>query len=124
MWRNKGIEVGSSKYSEYNGILERRIIFLHCYLTYLVYMSNGSPKKLAMFIEKFVRTKDNIKSKRENTNYNDNIDFHLGIDAPCEYYLYFDSRNLMRIGFVNYLVYPMIQNLIDKSNIYNDKLLV
>lgn len=30
----------------------------------------------------------------------------------------------MRIGFVNYLVYPMIQNLIDKSNIYNDKLLV
>ena len=123
-WRNKGIEVGSSKYSEYNGILERRIIFLHCYLTYLVYMSNGSPKKLAMFIEKFVRTKDNIKSKRENTNYNDNIDFHLGIDAPCEYYLYFDSRNLMRIGFVNYLVYPMIQNLIDKSNIYNDKLLV
>lgn len=123
-WRNKGIEVGSSKYSEYNGILERRIIFLHCYLTYLVYMSNGSPKKLAMFIEKFVRTKDNIKSKRENTNYNDNIDFHLGIDAPCEYYLYFDSRNLMRIGFVDYLVYPMIQNLIDKSNIYNDKLLV
>lgn len=123
-WRNKGIEVGSSKYSEYNGILERRIIFLHCYLTYLVYMSNGSPKKLAMFIEKFVRTKGNIKSKRENTNYNDNIDLHLGIDATCEYYLYFDSRNLMRIGFVNYLVYPMIQNLIDKSNIYNDKLLV
>lgn len=123
-WRNKGIEVGSSKYSEYNGILERRIIFLHCYLTYLVYMSNGSPKKLAMFIEKFVRTKGNIRSKRENTNYNDNIDLHLGIDATCEYYLYFDSRNLMRIGFVNYLVYPMIQNLIDKSNIYNDKLLV
>lgn len=100
-WRNKGIKVGSSKYSEYNGILERRIIFLHCYLTYLVYMSNGSPKKLAMFIEKFVRTKGNIKSKRENTNYNDNIDPHLGIDATCEYYLYFDSRNLMRIGFVN-----------------------
>ena len=123
-WKNKGIETGSSRYEEYNGMLERRIIFLHCYMTYLVYMSNGSPKKLAMYIEKFVRTKENIKAKIENAKYNDHQGIHLGMDGECEYYLYFDSRNLMRIGFVNYLVYPMIQNLIDKSNIYNDKLLV
>lgn len=104
--------------------LERRIVFLHNFLTYLVYLSNGSPKKLAIYIEKFIRTKE-IISQHIINNTNDGIgdDVNLGL-GETDYYLYFDSRNLMRICFVNYLIYPMIQNLIDKSNIYTDKLLV
>lgn len=104
--------------------LERRIIFLHNFLTYLVYLSNGSPKKLSMYIEKFIRTKDvisdHIKNNGKRCMYDD---INLGL-GETDYYLYFDSRNLMRICFVNYLIYPMVQNLINKSNIYNDKLLV
>lgn len=104
--------------------LERRIVFLHNFLTYLIYLSNGSPKKLAIYIEKNIRTKNTISrhllSSTETISF---CDINLGL-GDAEYYLYFDSRNLMRICFVNYLIYPMVQNLIDKSNIYNDKLLV
>lgn len=104
--------------------LERRIVFLHNFLTYLIYLSNGSPKKLAIYIEKNIRTKDNIyRHLACNTEKITLNNINLGF-GDAEYYLYFDSRNLMRICFVNYLIYPMVQNLIDKSNIYNDKLLV
>lgn len=104
--------------------LERRIVFLHNFLTYLVYLSNGSPKKLSIYIEKFIRTKDIISAHiKNNGNRFVNDDVNLGL-GDTDYYLYFDSRNLMRICFVNYLIYPMVQNLINKSNIYNDKLLV
>lgn len=104
--------------------LERRIVFLHNFLTYLVYLSNGSPKKLSIYIEKFIRTKDVISDhirNKEKRCMDDDVNLGLG---ETDYYLYFDSRNLMRICFVNYLIYPMVQNLINKSNIYNDKLLV
>lgn len=104
--------------------LERRIIFLHNFLTYLVYLSNGSPKKLSIYIEKFIRTKDVISAHIKNDGkrcMDDDVNLGLG---DTDYYLYFDSRNLMRICFVNYLIYPMVQNMINKSNIYNDKLLV
>lgn len=108
----------------YEHILERRVVFLHNFLTYLVYMSNGSPKKLAIYIEKYVRTQERITEKIERDKVlGDGYDIHFGKEAS-KYYLFFDSRNVQRICFVNYLLYPMIQNLVDKSNIYNDKLLV
>lgn len=108
----------------YEHILERRVVFLHNFLTYLVYMSNGSPKKLAIYIEKYVRTQERITEKIErDKDLGDGYDIHFGKEGS-KYYLFFDSRNVQRICFVNYLLYPMIQNLVDKSNIYNDKLLV
>lgn len=121
-WEKQNIS--DDKIQLYDHILERRIVFLHNFLTYLVYMSNGSPKKLAIYIEKFVRTKERITDKIErDKDLVEGYDIHFGKKAS-NYYLFFDSRNLQRICFVNYLLYPMIQNLVDKSNIYNDKLLV
>lgn len=108
----------------YQRILERRIVFLRSFLTYLIYMSNGSPKKLAMYIEKYVRTKEKIEEKIKSSNDSGIHDEYLFKRENCNYYLYFDNRNVQRICFVNYLIYPMIQNLVDKSSIYNDKLLV
>lgn len=116
--------IAKDKLQIYEHILERRIVFLHYFLTYLVYMSNGSPKKLAIYIEKYVRTQERITEKIErDKDLVEGYDIHFGKEAS-KYYLFFDSRNLQRICFVNYLLYPMIQNLVDKSNIYNDKLLV
>lgn len=110
---------------DYQRVLDRRIVFLRCFLTYLIYMSNGSPKKLAMYIEKYIRTKEKVaaKARSKGENFGRGDERHLGMDE-CDYYLYFDNRNIQRIAFVDYLIYPMIQNLVDKSNIYNDKLLV
>lgn len=109
---------------EYQRILERRIVFLRSFLTYLIYMSNGSPKKLAMYIEKYVRTRSKIEEKTKSPSGSKSNDEYLLGTEDCDFYLYFDNRNVQRICFVDYLIYPMIQNLVDKSNIYNDKLLV
>ena len=117
-------DANESTKKEYQRILERRIVFLRSFLTYLIYMSNGSPKKLAMYIEKYVRTRGKIEEKTKSPNGNKNNDEYLLGTEDCDYYLYFDNRNVQRICFVDYLIYPMIQNLVDKSNIYNDKLLV
>lgn len=123
-WNAQGLYKGCEKWDVYERILERRIIFLHNFLTYLVYMSNGSPKKLAMYIEKYVRSRNRLDEKMgRDKKLGKDYDVNLGM-GNSEYYLFFDSRNVQRICFVNYLIYPMIQNLVDKSNIYNDKLLV
>lgn len=120
----KKLAISKENLQTYEHILERRIVFLHNFLTYLVYMSNGSPKKLAIYIEKYVRTQERITEKIErDKDLGDGYDIHFGKEGS-KYYLFFDSRNVQRICFVNYLLYPMIQNLVDKSNIYNDKLLV
>lgn len=121
-WKKQAVT--EERWQTYEHILERRIVFLHNFLTYLVYMSNGSPKKLAIYIEKYVRTQERIAEKIERDKVlGEGYDIHFGKEAS-KYYLFFDSRNVQRICFVNYLLYPMIQNLVDKSNIYNDKLLV
>lgn len=123
-WNAQGLYKDCEKWDVYERILERRIIFLHNFLTYLVYMSNGSPKKLAMYIEKYVRSRNRLDEKMvRDKKLGKDYDVNLGM-GNSEYYLFFDSRNVQRICFVNYLIYPMIQNLVDKSNIYNDKLLV
>lgn len=123
-WNTQGLYKGCEKWNVYERILERRIVFLHNFLTYLVYMSNGSPKKLAMYIEKYVRSRNRLDEKMvRDKKLGKDYDVNLGM-GNSEYYLFFDSRNVQRICFVNYLIYPMIQNLVDKSNIYNDKLLV
>lgn len=127
-WNNNNKQDDSNNNKEKNDlfekILERRVTFLHYFLTYLIYMSNGSPKKLAMYIERNIRTKAKINPKIDKDKEKEpGYDIHLG-NNESEYYLYFDNRNIQKICFINYLIYPMIHNLVDKSNIYNDKLLV
>lgn len=116
--------------SQLEVLLERRINFLRHFLTYLFYMSNGSPKKLAMYLEKYVRSQDRV-SELLMTKHRDieqgHTDITLGLDEfwdDCEWFLYFDERNIQKIEFIHYLIYPMLKNLIAKSSIYNDKLLV
>lgn len=111
--------------------LDRRILFLRQFLTYLFYMSNGSPKKLAVYLEKYVRSKDRVIHQYEK-KYKDNIkqefdDISLGVKSyweDCKWFLFFDIRNIQKIGFIHYLIYPMLKNLIAKSSTYSDKLLV
>ena len=116
--------------NRYEKLLERRVIFLRHFLTYLFYMSNGSPKKLAIYMEKYIRGRDRIKEiyeEKYDTEWKTEIDeIALGIceDKECQWFLYFDVRSIHKIEFINYIIYPMIKNLIAKSSIYNDKLLV
>lgn len=115
---------------KYEKKLERRVIYLRHFLTYLFYMSNGSPKKLAIYMEKYIRSQERIKKKYEGKNESDwnseikEITLGIGDDEDCQWFLYFDVRSIQKIEFINYIIYPMIKNLIAKSSIYNDKLLI
>lgn len=128
-WKNNKLD--KNTLSQYELLLERRINFLRHFLTYLFYMSNGSPKKLAMYLEKYIRSKkrtaEQIEIKSQKDNELEYKDIALGVTdcwEKCNWFLYFDIRNIQKIEFINYLIYPMIKNLIAKSSIYNDKLLV
>ena len=129
-FRNKW-ELFYKETSQLEVLLERRINFMRHFLTYLFYMSNGSPKKLAMYLEKYVRSKNRINelliTKHSSSIEQVRTEITLGLDElfdECDWFLYFDERNIQKIEFIHYLIYPMLKNLIAKSSIYNDKLLV
>ncbi len=129
-WQNSG-EKTAEENEFFEILLERRIIFLRHFLTYLFYMSNGSPKKLLVYLEKYVRSKKRIEEQcrmKYPGRFNDkSLEISLGYQPywdKCEWFLYFDERSIQKIEFISYLIYPMIKNLIAKSSIYSDKLLV
>lgn len=129
-WQNNGPRT-QEETKNFEMLLERRIIFLRHFLTYLFYMSNGSPKKLAIYLEKYVRSKTRIErlyeDKPNDERWAEYDEISLGIKPywdKCEWFLYFDERSIQKVEFISYLIYPMLKNLIAKSSIYNDKLLV
>lgn len=92
----------------------RDVLFLYHFTHYLTYISNGSPKKMSMFFEKNVRSSKYLKEngKKEST------------DMPEGFYLSFGYYTQQKINFIHYLTYPVMQSVINMSNMYGDKLLV
>lgn len=93
----------------------REVLFLYHFTHYLTYISNGSPKKMSMFFEKNVRS-----GKYLNENKKTGGD----TDIPEGFYLSFGYYTQQKINFIHYLTYPVMQSVINMSNMYGDKLLV
>lgn len=96
--------------------LSRNVCLLYQFILYLVHVSNGSPKKIAIYFEKFIRTRDYLEGIKK-----------YWLDEPrwkCNYYLSFGTKDIQKIGFVHYVVYPVTQIMINKSKVYEDRLLV
>lgn len=96
----------------------RDVLFLYHFTNYLAYISNGSPKKMSIFFEKNVRTYQYLK---ENNKIEDHVQTPKTIN---EYFLSFGYYTQQKINFIHYLTYPIMQTIINMSNIYGDKLLV
>lgn len=92
----------------------RNISLLYQYSMYLTHISNGSPKKLAIFLEKDIRSKDFLSSSKLYTLE----------EEDCDFYLSFGVKDIQRIGFMYYIASPIVQAMINKAKIYEDKLLV
>lgn len=94
--------------------LERKIHFLYHFVFYLMHISNGSPKKMALNFDTFVRSAD--------------FCIHKGYlkkeKKEAEYYLTFGDSSISKINFVHYLAYPVVQSLLNKSQIYTDKQMI
>lgn len=92
------------------------VCFLYHFSFYLAHISNGSPKKIAIFFEKCIRSREYLI----NVKKIDDKDLEPGVD----FFLSFGFYSQYKINFVHYIAYPIIQAMINKSNIYGDKLLV
>lgn len=94
--------------------LDRKIHFLYHFVFYLMHISNGSPKKMTLNFETFVRSADFCVQKG-----------YLNQDeVEAEYYLTFGDSSISKINFVHYLAYPAVQSLLNKSQIYTDKQMI
>lgn len=97
--------------------------FLRNFCIYLSHISNGSPKKIATYFEKYVRVNyDTIKQ----FNWYDEIEVGLptedNVHKQCV--LYFDIEAQKLINFVHYIAAPVMNAITNEVSHYGDKLLV
>ena len=97
--------------------------FLRCFCVYLSQISNGSPKKIATYFEKYVRVNfDTIKQ----FDWYDEIEVGQPTedDVRKQCVLYFDSDAQRLINFIHYIAAPVMNAITNEVSHYGDKLLV
>lgn len=102
----------SPKHPHWELELEQRILFLYHFLYYLIHTSNGSPKKMILNLETYIKPQSYIDDK------------YIDEDDKTDFYLNFGDTHNFKINFVHYLAFPTIQGLVNQSQLYTDKLLV
>lgn len=126
-----GLHYGNEEINNYlcRSYIDKAINLLYHFSVYLYHISNGSPKKMMLYFEKYVKKcYDNGMSfiKLEYDDFSspnpDDVINILAEDAP-QYYLSFGYTDQRKIGFIHYLSYPVNQILVN-ANQYSDKLLV
>ena len=111
-------EVFKNDLDNYDFFMDKVILFLYQFAVYLSHISNGSPKKIALYFEKYI---DYLDVSNEKNPFNICKKKYL---KKTKYCLKFDVIAQQSIGFVHYVAYPVIQGIINRSNHYGDKLLV
>lgn len=102
------------------------VLTLYHFISYLTYISNGSPKKMTLFFEKNIRRGDYLRQEGKTDEI---YEYRNGRLAPCtrsenRFFLSFGYYTQEKINFIHYLTYPIMQSIINRSNLYGDKLLV
>lgn len=102
------------------------VLTLYHFISYLTYISNGSPKKMTLFFEKNVRRGDYLEQEGKIGQIyaykNGELIPRSGIGN--KFFLSFGYYTQEKINFIHYLTYPIMQSIINRSNLYGDKLLV
>jgi hypothetical protein len=99
--------------------IQRTIIMLYQFSTYLSYISNGAPKKITNYFEKYV-IKEGDFDKKTKTN----IVIPEIKKGSATYYLVFKYRDQQKIGFIHYMSFPLINAILNNASRYGDKLLI
>lgn len=108
--------------------IDKAIGLLYHYIVYLYHVSNGSPKKMRLAFESYIRP---IKDRREfqlsNDSWMDNPlngeDLDIHVSEKCRQLLSFGEKEQRVIGFIHFISYPVNQIMTD-ANQFGDKLLV
>lgn len=102
--------------------LEQELLFLNRFITYLAFISNGSPKKITLFFEKYIRKKSYLTQKNIKLPHEEPYVERLGEDQL--FYLSFGQSSIQKINFIHYLIYPIFQTLLNQNSDFGDKLMV
>lgn len=97
--------------------------FLRCFSVYLSHVSNGSPKKIATYFEKYVKV--NYDATRQFDWYDEIV-----VGRPTEKdvrkqcVLFFSPEDQKLINFIHYIASPVMNAITNEVSHYGDKLLV
>ena len=109
--------------------IDKAVNLLYHFSVYLYHISNGSPKKMMLYFEKYVKKSYNkgqafIRLEQDDfSSPNPDGEINILADSAPNYYLSFGYTDQRKIGFIHYLSYPVNQILVN-ANQYSDKLLV
>lgn len=110
--------------------IDKTIVLLYHFSVYLYHISNGSPKKMTLYFEKFVN--QTINSSKFSLKRNGQLgqcqmledkDINIRVFRKSRYHLSFGYLDQRKIGFIHYISYPVTQAIIN-ANQFGDKLLV
>lgn len=97
--------------------------FLRNFCVYLSHISNGSPKKIASYFEKYVKV--NYDTVKQFDWYDEiEVGFPTEEDVRKQCVLYFDPSAQKLVNFVHYIAAPVMNAITNEVSHYGDKLLV
>jgi hypothetical protein len=98
--------------------IDKTIVFLNQFSFYLTHVCNGSPKKITIYFEQYIKFFISGHPKNPfSKNRNKDIE-------KSKYCLSFIANDQQRIGFIYYIAYPIIETIINKTSHFGDKMLV
>lgn len=107
--------------------IDKTIIVLYHFTVYLYHISNGSPKKMSLYFDKYVKEckqeEYKLKSAQQALNILNEDDINVRIDCDSKFCLSFKYMDQRFIGLIHYISFPVTQIIIN-ANQFSDKLLV
>lgn len=111
----------------YRCYIDKAVNLLYHFSVYLYHVSNGSPKKMMLYFEKYIKTSYDknmfLNSSNDISNRDTDTAINILSSYKSKYYLSFGYVDQRKIGFLHYISFPINQILVN-ANQYSDKLLV
>lgn len=118
---------GISAFNDARDAIDKVIVLLYHFTVYLYHISNGSPKKMRLTFENYIRPLKEPKefdlSEWQGESPLEKADLDILIPEGCHNLLSFGEKEQRVIGFVHYISFPVNQIITD-ANQFGDKLLV
>ena len=92
---------------------EYKLLLLYRFVTYLAFVSNGSPKKITSLIQQYVCSTEYLEANEKVPN-----DISKKQLKKYKYYLSFGFYEQQKIGFIHYLISPVMLAIINLSLIH------
>lgn len=119
--KNSDISAQTGSERDLNRI-ESVMLMLYHFSVYLSHISNGSPKKISVYFEKYIKE---FNQKESRINFEDTgNEFFVKGEYKSKYILSFGYVDQRKIGFIHYIAFPVVQSIVDNASQYGDKLLV